>query len=341
MDEKIVCQKMINIGIIGCGYWGPNYIRIFNELQNSQVEYCCDLDTGNLSKMKRLYPTIKTTNDYKTMIDSPDIDAVIITTSLNTHYEIGKYCLRNGKHTLVEKPFTSSSEEGKELIEIAIENNLILMVGHVYKYNNGIRKLKEIIKEKLGDIYYINAERLGLGPIRKHANALWDLATHDISIALYLLDAFPEKVTAEGKSYIQEKVEDLVFLSLKFPGGVIYNITASWIAPEKIRKTTVVGSKGMAVFDDVKKSEMLRIYEAEVDKSLLDSTPEYSDHQSIVKMGDIYIPNIKQTEPLKNQSEHFLECISKNKKPLTDAQDGLNVVRVLEAAEKSLKSEKN
>lgn len=329
---------MINIAVIGCGYWGPNYVRIFNELKDSKVLYCCDLDEKNLSKMKSLYPLVKKTEDYKKIAEDPNIHAVVVTTPLNTHYEITKYCLKRKKHVLVEKPFTSNFKQGNELMKIATKNDLILMIGYVYEYNPGIRKLKEIMEEKLGNIYYISAERVGLGPIRKHANALWDLTSHDISIALFLLNALPEKVTAWGESYIQDGVEDLVFVNLKFPNGVIYNIHASWIAPEKIRKITVVGHKGMAIFDDVKKSEMLKVYEREINKSLLDSTPEYTDHQSVISIGDIYIPKIEQTEPLKNQAKHFLECISENKKPLTDAKDGLNVIRVLEATEKSLKN---
>jgi len=328
---------MTNISIIGCGYWGPNYVRTFNELQGSGISYCCDMDERNLERMKRLYPAVKTTKDYKKIADDADTDAVIIITPLNTHHEIAKYFLERGKHVLVEKPFTSNSEQGRELLEIANKNGLVLMVGHVYEYNPAVRKLKGMMGS-LGNIYYISAERVGLGPIRKHASALWDLVTHDISIALYLLGTLPERVSASGESYIQDGLEDLVFVNLKFPNGIIYNIHASWIAPEKIRKTIVVGSKGMAVFDDANKSEMLKIYEREIEKNSLDSTPEYSDHQSIVTIGDIYIPHIEHSEPLKNQSKHFLECISEGKKPLTDAVDGLNVIKVLEAAEKSLRN---
>jgi len=329
---------MLKISIIGCGYWGPNYVRIFNELEGSKVSYCCDLDKKNLKKIKRLYPTVKTSENYKEVAKDVDTNAIVVATPLNTHYEIAKYCLERKKHVLIEKPFTSNSDQGKELMEIANKNGLILMTGHVYEYNPGIIKLKEIIEKKLGKIYYITAERLGLGPIRKHANALWDLATHDISIALFLLNALPEEVSVEGESYIQNNVEDLVFVNLKFSKNVIYNIYASWLAPEKIRKITVVGQKGMVVFDDVNKSEMLKIYERNIDKTLLNSTPEYSDHQSIVTIGDIFIPQIEQCEPLKNQAKHFLECISENKKPITDAQVGLNVIRVLEAAEQSLRT---
>jgi predicted dehydrogenase len=328
---------MASVGVIGCGYWGPNYVRIFNELSGSSVSYCSDLEQKNLSKIKNLYPAIKTTKDYKVVAEDKNTDSIVVTTPLNTHYKIAKHCLESGKHVLIEKPFTSRSDEGAELMKIAKKNGLVLMVGHVYEHHPGVRKLKEIIDGgKLGSIYYMSAERVGLGPIRKYASALWDLATHDISIALYLLGSSPTRVIADGESYIQKDVADLVFLTLKFPNSVLCNIHASWIAPEKIRKITVVGSKGMAVFDDVNKSEMLKIYEREIDISLLNSTPEYTDHQSIVRIGNVYAPEVEKSEPLKNQCVHFLECIAKKKKPLTDAQDGINVVKVLESAEKSL-----
>lgn len=329
---------MINVSVVGLGYWGPNYVRILNELKDCKVGYCCDLDQKNLVKIKNLSLDAKTTIDYLEVAKSPDVDAVIITTSLNSHFKLAKDFLKNGKHVLIEKPFTSTSKEATELIEIAEKENLALMVGHVYVYNPGVQKLKEILTNKGGNLYYVRAERLGLGPIRKHANALWDLCTHDISIATYLLDSMPESVSAEGASYIQENVEDMVFLTLKFPNKVVYNIYASWIAPEKIRKTTTVGSDVMVVFDDANKSEMIKVYDRTIDKGLLNSTAEYSDHQSIVSLGDIHIPRVDQSEPLKNQVKHFIDCISNNKKPITDGYEGLKVVKILEAAEKSLKS---
>ncbi|WP_445475522.1 Gfo/Idh/MocA family protein [Methanococcoides methylutens] len=329
---------MMNIGVIGLGYWGPNYVRIINELNESIVEYCCDLDPNNLNKVNDLSASTKTTTDYMEMAKNPNIDAVVITTPINTHFKIAKDFLLNGKHVLIEKPFTNTSKEAMELIKIAEEKNLILMVGHVYAYNPGVQKLKEVINEGIGDLYYVRAERMGLGPIRKHANALWDLGTHDISIATYLFDSMPESVSAEGVSYIQANVEDVAFLTLKFPNNVIYNIHSSWFAPEKIRKTTAVGSSSMIVFDDVNKSETIKIYDRSIDKSLLDSSPEYSDHQSIVSVGDIHIPLVEQSEPLKNQVKHFLECISKNKQPITDGYAGFKVIKILEAAEESLQN---
>lgn len=339
MGVKKEKSKQFKTAIIGLGYWGPNYARIFNELETTELYYCCDLEEKNLERIKNLYPRVKTTRDYNEIAKNPEIDAIVITTPLNTHYQIAKCFLENKKHVLVEKPFTSNSKEGRVLMKIAAKNGLVLMVGHVFEYNPGIIALRKLIREgELGKLHYLSAERVGLGPIRKHASALWDLATHDISIALYLLGGLPKEVTAEGACYIQKKVDDIVILSLRFANGVLCNILASWIAPEKIRKITVVGSKGMAIFDDVNKSEVLKIYEREIDGSLLNSTPDYIDHQAIINIGDIRIPRIKDSEPLKNQVEHFLECIVENKQPMTDAQDGINVIKVLEAAEKSLKS---
>lgn len=330
-------MEKINFALIGCGYWGPNYIRIFNEIPICRLKYICDLDTGKTDKIIKLNPEIIAVNDYKKIVNDQEIKAVVIVTPLNTHYEITKYFLKYKKHVLVEKPFTANSIEATDLIKTAKENNMILMVGHVYKYNPGIIALKEMIEEgKFGKIYYMKAERIGLGPIRKHASALWDLATHDISIALYLLGKIPTDILIQGGYYIQKDIEDFVSLNLSFSEDVICSIFASWFAPEKIRKLTIVGSNAMAVFDDVNKAEMIKIYKHEVNIGLLDSTPVYNDHQNIVNVGSIYIPTIKKSEPLKNQVEHFIDCILKNKTPLSDGQDGLNVVKILEQAQNIL-----
>lgn len=327
---------MLNFALIGCGYWGPNYARILNELKETNLVCCCDIDEMKLNKMKNLYPSVLFDKNYKDIAKRDDIDAIIITTPLNTHYEIAKEFLKNGKHVLVEKPFTKTIREGEKLKTIAEKKKLTLMVGHVYLYNPGIIRLKNEMKN-LGELYYIFAERMGLGPIRKQANALWDLAIHDIYILLYLLEEFPKKVVAIGGAYIQKNIEDIVHLTLRFPSGIIGNINVSWLAPEKIRKLTLVGERRMVIFDDVNKSEMIKIYERGVDKKLLDSTPEYTDHQLIVKVGDVYIPKIEQSEPLKNQVKHFIRCIEKNEKPLSDAENGINVLKILIKAEKSLK----
>jgi predicted dehydrogenase len=221
---------------------------------------------------------------------------------------------------------------------LAEKNKVILMTGHVYLYNPGIRKLKEYIKEnKLGKIYYLKSERMALGPIRKKGSVLWDLAIHDVYVALYLLEEMPTSVFAQGGDYLQKDIEDFVNLNLKFPKNIFCSIGASWFAPQKIRELMVVGSEGMAIFDDVDKHEMLKIYERKINKNLLGSTPHYSDHQNIVNVGDVYTPHIEQSEPLKNQAIHFIECIKNNKNPLTSGEEALKVIKVLEEAERTLK----
>lgn len=330
-------MNSIKIALVGCGYWGPNYIRVFNNILKCKLSYCCDLDMAKLEKIKQLYPWVKIFKDYKD-IKSTDIDAVVIATPLNTHYEIAKYFFNNNKHILIEKPLTSTSGEAEDLIKIAKKNKLVLMVGHVYEYNSGIRALKEIIQNgRLGKIYYLKAERMGLGPIRKHASALWDLATHDISILLYLFDRSPIKIFAQGWYYIQDNIEDFVDLNLIFPNNIFCNIYASWFAPEKVRKLIVIGSKAMVVFDDVNKSEILKIYEREIREDLLDSTPNYSDHQNIVNIGDIFIPKIQQLEPLAVQVEEFINSINEKREPLSDGENGLRVIKILEDAQKYLR----
>ncbi len=331
-------RKKIRVGLIGLGYWGPNYARIFNELDQSVLIACCDLEEKNLKKIKKIYPRVEAVSNYKKLLDCR-LDAVFITTPPKTHYQIAKFFLENMINVFLEKPFVSNYREGEVLKRIAKKNKLILMVGHVYEFNPTIIKVKEILdKKKLGEVYYVYAQRLGLGPIRKQANALWDLATHDISVALNLFEKFPQKVFALGGSYVQKNVEDMIFLSLTFGKNLIFNIQATWIAPEKIRKTVIVGSRGMLVIDDVNKSESLRFFDHKINRKMLNQSSTYCDHQRVISLGDVTIPQIDQTEPLKNQVLHFFDCLTNKKEPLTGADSGLAVVKVLELAEKSLAS---
>lgn len=333
-------NRPLNIAIVGLGYWGPNYARIVCELSEGNLLWCADLSEENLRKIKEKYPAVKTTTDYQEIITDPDVDAILVVTPVNSHHKITKSFLEKGKHVLVEKPFTETLEQAEDLISLAESKNLTLMVGHVYLFNPGIKKLKELIKTgQLGDIYYIKAERFGLGPIRKQASALWDLATHDISIALYLIEAEPAAVWVQGGDYLQDGVEDFVNLTLRFPKKVFATAFASWYAPEKIRKTIVVGSKGMAVFDDVNKEEMLKLYRWKVDTNLLDVTPEYHDHQNIILMGNTEKVTVKNIEPLKDQVQHFIDCILYKKNPLTDGRNGQRVVKILRSAEDFLRKE--
>lgn len=322
--------------IIGCGYWGPNYVRIFNEIDDSNLLYIADVDHKKLAKVVK-NSDIKITKNYEKILEDDEVEAVVISTPSSTHYKIAKDCILKDKHVLVEKPLTLSSKESKELIELAESRKKLLMVGHTFIFNPAVQKLKEYIKNgTLGEIHYLSFVRTGLGPVRKDVNAMWDLAPHDISILNYLLESTPSKVSARGEWYIQQGIEDVVFLNLKFENKILANIHASWLNPQKVRQVTVVGSKKMAVFDDVSQTEKLVLFDKGVQKEY--TYASYGEFQLKLRSGDILIPDIKMTEPLKNECIHFIECIKNNKKPITDGRSGLEVVRILEMAQESLKN---
>jgi predicted dehydrogenase len=329
---------MINVGIIGLGYWGPKYIRVLSELGDVHLKYLCDLEKQKLEKSKGYLQNIKSVLDYQEILKDPEIKAVIITTPPTTHYKIIKDSLEAGKDVFVEKPLTLNSKEGEEVVNLAKKKNLILMVGHMYLFNPGIEKIKSLIEEKeLGEILYGIALRLGLSPIRKSASALWDLATHDLSVFLHLF-GFPSNLSCTGESYFQKGIEDYVSITLRYPNKMNFSIYVSWFCPEKIRKITIIGTKKTIIFDDMNKQEMVKIYQKSFDMSSLDILPTYIDHQNIVREDDTKIPFIQQSEPLKNQIIHFTECITTRKMPLSDGKEALNVIKILEAADYSLKN---
>jgi predicted dehydrogenase len=325
---------MINLGIMGVGYWGPNLVRDFTQLSEANILRVCDLKEENLSKIKNRYPQLKTTKNYLDLIQNQKIEALVISTPAVTHFKLTKEGLLNNKHIFCEKPLALSTKEGEELVRLSREKEKILMVGHLLKYHPAVRKLKEYVeKGELGNVYYIYSTRVNLGKVRKEENALWSFAPHDISIILYLLDEEPEEVTAKGGSYLQKGVEDVIFLTLRFPNQVIAHIHVSWLDPHRIRKTTVVGSKKMAVFDDTEIQEKIKIYDRGIERG-----KPYDTYEELLtlRLGDTYIPRVDLSEPLKIECQHFLDCIKESKKPLTDGEDGLKVLRVLEAAQESL-----
>jgi len=326
---------MVNVGVVGCGYWGPNYIRIFNELLSSLVTVACDIDPKQREHIKRIYPSVRTCENWHHILDDEKVDAVCIATPASSHYPMAKESLLHGKHVLVEKPLALHVSEVEDLARVAEEKKKILMVGHVYLYHPVARKMKEYVENGLlGQLYYLYSTRTGLGPIRNDVNAMWDLAPHDISMCIHLLDRMPTKVSARGASYLQKDIEDVVFLTLEFPEGVIASIHLSWLDPYKIRRMTLVGKEKMMVFDDTDPVEKLRIFDKGA--SMPESASSYGDFLLQVRMGDVNIPRIESMEPLKVQCEHFLECIEKNQTPLTNAKEGQRVTKVLEAASRSL-----
>lgn len=333
---------MIKIGIIGCGYWGPKLIRNFYEIPQSNVTMISDLSQERLNTITQLYSTsIKTTQNYRELLESRDVDAVCIATPIRTHYKLVKEALEAGKHVLVEKPLTASSEEALELCKLADEKGLILMVGHTFEYNPAVEKLRELVQSgELGDIYYIDSARLNLGLFQRDINVLWDLAPHDFSIVSYILDGDePYRVTARGASHIMPNNHDVVFSESRFSNNILANIHVSWLDPVKIRRTTVVGSKKMAVFNDVSTSEKVRVYDTKVVIPQEDGSGEYVNFSPEYFTGDIHIPRIGSGEPLKIECKHYLDCIATGKLPRSDGWVGLKVVKMLEAADKSLHNE--
>jgi len=328
---------LVNIGVIGYGYWGPNLVRNFEQMPESNLVACCDLNPDNLKKVKALYPKVEVTREVDDILGNPSIDAVVIATSAVTHYELGKKALQAGKHVMIEKPLTLDSGTSRELIEIADRAGCILMVGHLLEYHSAVDYVKGLVESgELGDIQYLYTQRLNLGQVRKDENALWSLAPHDISIMFHLLGGKePAEVSACGESYITEGVEDVVFCSVSFSDKVMAHIHVSWLDPHKIRKITVVGNKKMAVFDDMESSEKVRIYDKGVG-----SNSDYRTYGEdlTLRFGDIVIPSIKMKEPLRAECEHFIESIRSGQRPRSDGQNGLRVVKVLEAAQASLKS---
>lgn len=326
---------MVKIGVIGCGYWGPNLIRNFNQLQESEVTAICDLDREKLNKMKKLYPEILMTEEHAEVLQSPEIDAVVVSTQASTHYRIIKDALLANKDVLSEKPLTILREEAEELIELARERNRILMVSHTFLYNPVIRRMKDYIDDgSLGKIYYLNATRTHLGLIREDVNAVWDLAAHDISIFSFLLEMQPKMVSAVGGSYLKKDRIDVAFITLIYPNGIIGNIHVGWIDSNKVREIVVVGSKRRLFFDDLNGLEPLRVYE----KGITVERPysDFGEFRLLLRDGDIISPKIESGEPLKMECQHFINCIKTRRPPLTDGINGLNVVKVLNGIDQSL-----
>jgi predicted dehydrogenase len=326
----------MKIGVIGCGYWGPNLVRNF--LLSNRVEEvtCCDQEQKRLDHMKKLYPMIKITRDYKELLNHSDLDGVAIATPVSKHYPIARDFLRQGKHVFIEKPFTHSIETSSELITLAEEKQRILMVGHTFEYTAAVNKIKDIVGNgELGKLLYINCTRVNLGLFQPDINVVWDLAPHDLSIIIYVTGEVPVTVNSQGRAHFNPEIEDVAVTTLNFKSGLVAFVHNSWLDPNKIRKTTFVGTKKMLVYDDIEPQEKIKIY----DKGL-DVPPYYdtfADFQFSYRYGDIYSPRIEDYEPLRKQITHFLDCIQHGYQPLTDGYSGLRVVSILEAAYQSIK----
>ncbi len=327
----------LKVGVVGCGYWGPNLIRNFVEIPESNLVAIVDLQQERLDHIQSRYPQINVaTNNYKDLF-SLGLDAVIVATPPQSHYKIVRDCLENGLNVLVEKPITMDSVEAKNLWEVAQQHNKILMVGHTFEYNPAVHVLKSMIDSgELGDIYYIDAVRASLGLFQTKANVIWDLAPHDVSILRYILGAEPLTVSARGSDCVQEGIEDVAYTTLTFPDNVLAHIRVSWLDPRKTRCITIVGSKKMVIYDDVEPLEKIKIYDKGV--KAIRRTDTYGEFHFAYHYGDVVIPYIRFEEPLRLQCSHFLECIREGKQPNTDGYNGVRVVEIVEAAQSSLKN---
>ncbi len=329
-------MKALKVGIIGYGYWGPNLTRNFFELPSSELVVIADIKEERLQRARSLYPDVLMTKDYADFFQI-GIDAVVISVPPALHYPIAKDCLEHGLHVLVEKPMTLNSQHAMELIDLAEQKGVILMVGHTFEYNSAVVALKKYIESgELGDIYYLDAARLNLGLFQSDSNVLWDLAPHDISILLYLLGQTPVSVSAQGMPCVFDGIFDVAYMNLIFPDRIPAYIHVSWLDPCKVRRVTVVGSKKMIVYNDMENEQKLKIYDKGVDAPTY--TNGFGEFQCNYRSGDIIIPNIRMAEPLRQECQHFLDCISNNTKPCSSGTEGLNVVRILEAAEHSMKN---
>jgi len=328
---------LINVGILGCGHWGPNHIRIFSQLPDSEALMVADLDEARLKNIANLFPKVNITTDYKEVLNNPDIHAVCISTPTNTHYKITKEFLEEGKHVLCEKPLALTSKECQSLKSIAQEKKKILMVGHVFLFNPGIVWLKEYIQSgELGRIHYAYATRTNLGPFRYDVNALWDLAPHDISIFNYLFDGKPINASARGQCCLGTSQEDIALATLEYPQNILAHVHVSWLDPKKVRQMTIVGDKKMVVWDDLESLGPIKLYDKHVEKT---STfyATYGEFQLLSKEGSITMPKISFGEPLKAQGQFFIDCISQNKQPeISDAQKADDVVKTLCAIQDSM-----
>jgi predicted dehydrogenase len=326
----------MRIGVIGYGYWGPNIVRNFHSQENSEVVLVADRNPKCEARLKKVYPSVGFTTDENEVLTSPNIDVVAVVTPVWTHFELAKKALENGKHVFVEKPFTYSVEQGEQLVELADRKNLKIMVDHTFLFTGAVKKIKELVdRRELGDLYYYDALRVNLGLFQHDVNVIWDLAPHDLSIMDYVIGAKPEAVVATGERHLNG-VEDVAFITVYFPKHIIAHVNVNWLSPVKVRTTLIGGEKKMLVWNDLEADEKLRIY----DKGVSMSTNPSNLHQLLVsyRSGDMWAPQVENIEALRAETAYFLKCIEDNTKPMNDGEAGLRVVRILEAADRSIRT---
>jgi predicted dehydrogenase len=331
-------KKNITVGIVGYGYWGPNLVRNFRAIPECRLKVVCDLSEQRLKQMRALYPEVTGESDYSKLVNDPEIDAIVVATSARLHFPMAKAALEAGKHVMIEKPMACATSECEELIAIGKQKGLTIMVGHTFLYSAAVRKIKEIVDNRdLGDLRYIAARRLNLGLFQKDINVAWDLAPHDISIILHIMQELPHSVNCRGGASITNGIEDMTSMSLHFTKERSAIIHSSWHDPRKVREMTIVGSKRMIVYDDIAPLEKIKVYDVRVERP-----PHYNsfaEFQYAYHYGDTYSPYIKHDEPLRTEVQHFIDCATQGLVPLTSGSSGLEVVRILEASSKSIQNQ--
>jgi predicted dehydrogenase len=326
---------MIGIGVIGYGYWGPNLVRNFSQVPEARVIGVCDQRPARRALVESVYPAIKTYADIQDLLDNPAIDAVAVATPVSSHYELAMRALTANKHVFVEKPFTATSEQAERLVEEAEKRQRILMVDHTFVYTSAVRKIKSLIGDgSLGEIYYYDSVRVNLGLFQHDVNVLWDLAVHDLSIMDFLFECSPATIAATGMAHVPGQPENLAYLTCFFQNNLIAHFHVNWLAPVKVRQTLIGGSQKMIVYDDIEMSEKVKVYDKGV--TLTDNPAEIYQLQVGYRAGDMWAPRIENIEALQIEANHFVDCIIKTQRPITDGTVGLRVVRILEAASQSI-----
>jgi predicted dehydrogenase len=323
----------MHVGVIGCGYWGPNLIRNLLENRKCTSVTICDLDPETLGRARQRFPTVHCCGNLQELLANPSIEAVLIATPVSTHYRLAKACLKAGRHTFVEKPLTATAREAEDLIRESDRAGVILMVGHTFEFSPAAMKIKGIIDSgSLGEIYYISSIRVNLGIHQRDVSVIWDLAPHDLSMIFFWLGETPSAVAMMGGAFVQPLISDVAFINLQFESGKIANIQSSWLSPRKLRQTTIVGSHRMLIYDDTNAMERVKVFDRGVE---FKDPQTFNEFTLTYRTGDIVSPHISTTEPLQLEMDHFLECALTGERPRTDGENGLRVVRVLEAIERS------
>ena len=328
---------MLKIGVIGHGYWGPNLVRNFMAAPESAVTAVCDAREERLTQLRKLYPTLKTYTDARALIDDRNVDAVVVATPVSTHFDLAMQALKAGKHVLVEKPIALNSELASRLIDEANERRLVLLVDHTFVYTDAVRKMRELISSgALGQIYYYDAVRVNLGLFQHDVNVIWDLAIHDLSIMDFVLPYRPVAISATGISHVPGQPENVAYITLFFPDTQIAHIHVNWLTPVKVRHTLIGGSEKMILYDDLDPSDKLKVY----DKGITVTPGPEAVYKMLVsyRSGDMWAPRLDNTEALQTEALHFIDCVEHGRQPESDGEAGLRMVRMIEAAEESLKN---